>query len=164
MLAGCEPLSASTGASHLLFTPDSSKLVIGLTPRPYIMILDLSSASQDAQDIRLLRTFGHHISLRPGGRETRIIKGQDNLPSPLGSLADSDDESIYSGTRDADQPEWINTEAKVEGETRTRHSNPPFLTCLSVSSDGQWLATADSIGSVNIYNVDAVTVSDDARY
>ncbi|ORX63923.1 WD40 repeat-like protein [Basidiobolus meristosporus CBS 931.73] len=100
-------LNPYKGAHHILFTPDSSKLVIATTDS-YIKIIDLSEWENGSFEI--LRTFGQHHG--------------DGMMTD--DEAQNDDDRV--GT----------------------------ISSLSVSADGQWLASGDLFNRIFVYNLDAL--------
>ncbi|OSX67759.1 hypothetical protein POSPLADRAFT_1176689 [Postia placenta MAD-698-R-SB12] len=57
LLAQLPPRTESTGASSLLFSPDSSRLFVASAMSSFILVVDLDS---DPRHPRILRRFGHH--------------------------------------------------------------------------------------------------------
>ncbi|KAI0374397.1 WD40 repeat-like protein [Pilatotrama ljubarskyi] len=135
--------STSSGASSLLFTPDSSKLVLATSTSSTVLIIDLGSGSAD-QPPRVLRKFEQH-RLREGFVNNRVIKGRKG--SPPGVDGDVDMATEEDGADAASDAESDVEDAKLVRTTITR---------MAVSPDGQWLASADDRHRTHVYNLDAV--------
>lgn len=136
----------SSGASSLLFTPDSSKLVLATSTTATVLIVDLGSADSPP---RILRKFEQH-RLREGFVNDRVIKGRTG---PSGS-ADGD---VSMATSDhpedaSDSESSSDSSSDIEASKRVRTT----ITRLAVSADGQWLATADDRRRTHVFNLDAV--------
>ncbi|KAL1952190.1 hypothetical protein VTO73DRAFT_1339 [Trametes versicolor] len=136
----------SSGASSLLFTPDSSKLVLATSTTATVLIIDLGSADSPP---RILRKFEQH-RLREGFVNDRVIKGRTG---PSGST----DGDISMATED--QPEDASdseSDSDADSDTEASKRVRTTITRLAVSADGQWLATADDRRRTHVFNLDAV--------
>ncbi|KAI0336048.1 WD40 repeat-like protein [Cubamyces sp. BRFM 1775] len=141
------PGSSTSGASSLLFTPDSSKLVLATSVSSAILIIDLGSADRAP---RVLRKFEQH-RLREGFVNNRVIKGRKGS-SPTAAdgdveMADSNEDSAQPGAESDSE-----SDSDVEDSKRVRTT----ITRMAVSPDGQWLATADDRRRTHVFNLDAV--------
>ena len=136
ILAVCLPKSASssTGSLAFRFTPDSSKLVISTAVTACILVVDLSD-----EKIRVLRRFDHHRLPYPVLQE-RVVRGRK---SDSGGDVDMSDPSVDS---------------KEEGDNPS--STPVIVNVLriSISPDGQWLASSDDRSRTHIFNLDSIQV------
>ncbi|ORX40916.1 quinon protein alcohol dehydrogenase-like superfamily [Kockovaella imperatae] len=94
--------TTGTGSSALLFTPDSQRLVLGLSSQ--VVVVDIDAA-------RVLKCFKRDDPISGG----RVIRSGD---------ADT--------------------------------SNDPAITTLATSDDGQYLAVADLLSRVSIFNLDTL--------
>ncbi|KAG8955807.1 U3 small nucleolar RNA-associated protein [Tulasnella sp. 408] len=108
----------SAAASGLLFTPDSTRLVVACSPSSAVVMFDLPRSLSG--DVRHLRTFVEH-SLAGPGRVVKKLAGDSSLLKEDGSRPHS-----------------------------------ALLTTMTVSPDGQWLATADERGHCNVFNLDSL--------
>ncbi|KAI0651628.1 WD40 repeat-like protein [Trametes meyenii] len=133
----------SSGASSLLFTPDSSKLVLATSTSSTILVIDVGKTDRAP---RVLRKFEQH-RLREGFVNNRVIKGRNN------SSANDDVEMATADQEPASDPE-----SDSESDSDVEHSKlvRTTITRMAVSPDGQWLATADDRRRTHIFNLDAV--------
>ena len=99
----------------------------------HVLVIDLSGEKP-----RVLRSFEHH-RLRDSMIRDRVIKEPP------------------SGVRDG---------VMGEGTVEARHNNEEFrkpttvnVFQIAISSDGQWLATADDSSRTHIFNLDSMQVS-----
>jgi len=144
----------ATGSSQILFSPDSSKLFLGMFTSPYVVAIDLSQATDGSETIRILRIFDQHVSGRSSS-SNRVLKGRHR---PIEAEATSDnnvsDEEEETISPDLD----ISTSPTVQVH-HGKNTAVTSLTCMAASADGQWLATADLGGRVNVFNAEAINVS-----
>ncbi|KAF8499460.1 WD40-repeat-containing domain protein [Gautieria morchelliformis] len=143
-LAGEAGFTAA-GATSLLFTSDSSKLIVGACMgSSLVMVVDLKGESNNSP--RVLRSFEQHRmrDVVVGGNTNRAMK---NLPGSFdanGEVHHSEDES-----------------SEGIGEMTHLHSfSAPSvastITCMATSMDGQWLASADTRHRIHVFNLDSV--------
>lgn len=133
--------STSTGASSLIFTPDSSKLILAASESAAVLIIDLGSTDRAP---RVLRKFEQH-RLRDGFVKGRVVAGRKTSAS---AKADGDVEMASDNDDDNAGAEQSNVEdSKLVQTTVTR---------MAVSPDGQWLATSDARRHTHVFNLDAV--------
>ncbi|TXT12946.1 hypothetical protein VHUM_01347 [Vanrija humicola] len=118
------------GASSLLFTPDSGRLVVAFAASAHVAVLELPD--QDNGLITVARSFApQHTTI--GGRS---VRGKASRRRNV----ESDDE-----------------EEEDESASRPANSEPaPWVTAMAVSDDGQWLATSDLGGKVTVFNLDTL--------
>ncbi|KZT74838.1 WD40 repeat-like protein [Daedalea quercina L-15889] len=143
----------SAGASSLIFSPDSSKLVITTAMSSYIVIFDLGRGSAPRSPV-VLRRFDQHraADTTVGGR---VIKGNGRMrqhsevqedtavpPADAGDLQDGDASEDESSS--------------AEDDTSPNNA-VPTVTRMAASPDGQWLVTTDTHGRTFIFNLDSVT-------
>ncbi|KAI0359174.1 WD40 repeat-like protein [Trametes cingulata] len=140
--------SSSSGASSLLFTPDSSKLVLATSQSSTVLIIDLGSADQPP---RVLRKFEQH-RLREGFLNNRVIKGRkgpaDGAEGDVEMTTEDDAAAADAPASDAES----DADSDVEDSKLVRTT----ITRMAVSPDGQWLATADDRHRTHVFNLDAV--------
>ena len=134
----------TAGATSLLFTSDSSKLVIGACMgSPLVMIVDLKGEGNDSP--RILRTFEQH-------RIQNIVVGTSGPPRNF--QANTNGEAPHHSGDDSSEETGM--------VSRFRSSNAPTvastITCMAASMDGQWLASADTRNRVHVFNLDSVQV------
>lgn len=137
---------SACGASALSFSPDSSKLIIATTTA-FILVLDLAS---DTTSARVIRRFDQHRS-RGSIVEGRVLTGRRND-------ADDDHEADASEPeQDAEEPS--SETIVVDDDPQPTHAakpTPATITRMTISPDGQWLATTDDHRRTHVFNLDAV--------
>ncbi|KAL5518589.1 UTP4 [Sanghuangporus vaninii] len=143
------------GASALGFTPDGGRLVIALSQRAHVLVVDLTGRSVDGRpEPRVLRRFEHHArreALFAGGRVVKDIPERANGVAHVNGTADSDTSDDTSDVSDAEMDKNGNSEEDDEDEEE--HA---FITRMAFSPDGQWFATTDDHYRTHIFNLDAV--------
>jgi len=130
------------GASSLLFTPDSGRLVMALAASANVVIVELPADDDD--EISVVRCFApqHHLV---GGRSIAPAKGKRRRRGKKAAAApDSDVEMDSSASAD-----------EADGQA-TPGGPTPWVTTLAASDDGQYLATSDLGGKVTIFNLDTL--------
>ncbi|KAI0639180.1 WD40 repeat-like protein [Trametes polyzona] len=142
--------STSTGASSLVFTPDSSKLVLATSTTAIVLIIDLGTVDRPP---RVLRKFEQH-RLREGYLNDRVIKGRKGASAGADGDVDmaEDDQADPSGSASDSDSDTDTDSDSVEASKRVRTT----ITRTAVSPDGQWLATADDRRRTHVFNLDAV--------
>jgi U3 small nucleolar RNA-associated protein 4 len=125
--------SSSTGGLSFQFTPDSSKLVMSTVVTACILVIDLSSEKP-----HVLRRFDHHRRPHPVVRE-RVVKG----------LKGNDDGDVDMTNLAADS---------TEGEYQPPTSALVNILRMSISPDGQWLASSDERSRTHVFNLDSIQV------
>ncbi|KDQ54726.1 hypothetical protein JAAARDRAFT_181268 [Jaapia argillacea MUCL 33604] len=125
----------STGASAFAFTPDSSKLVLATTMSSYILVVDLGVSSTDGSitSPRVLRRFDHH-RMRNVLVGERVVKGRADEDS------EGSDIEMHSPTDVGDDAKPI----------------PATVSRISISTDGQWVATTDDHCRTHVFNLDSI--------
>jgi len=131
---------SACGASALSFSPDSSKLIIATTTA-FIVVLDLAS---DTISARVIRRFDHHRS-RSSVVEGRVLTGRRN---------DGDDDHEVDASEPEEDAEEPSSETIVVGDDP--QPTPATITRMTISPDGQWLATTDDHRRTHVFNLDAV--------
>lgn len=122
------------GATVLSFTPDSQKLVICTSESSFIAIFHLP---QDvASPPQLLRTFDHH----------RLRNVSPN------SVASNAGGATGTGDSDVDMDNLSDEDILITDQL----SAIPAVTKTAISHDCQWLAIADEMKRVYIYNLDSL--------
>ncbi|RDB28866.1 U3 small nucleolar RNA-associated protein 4 [Hypsizygus marmoreus] len=125
-------VSGHTGGLAFQFTPDSTKLVMSTAMSSFILVIDLSGEKP-----RVLRRFDHH-RLRDSIVRNRVVKGRK-----------TDDDAEMAGVT----AEVEESEDEIEGG-----STPVLVSVhrISISPDGQWLATSDDRARTHIFNLDSI--------
>jgi U3 small nucleolar RNA-associated protein 4 len=117
-------------ASHLHFTNDSSKLILGTIPGSHVAILQLPESKHG--EVSVLRVFSQH---RSRNAYSRALAGRN------GTTAEEDGEGDdTSSDSDEDESDEI----------------VPSLACMTTSNDGQWLITGDMTGRLHVFNLDSL--------
>ncbi|KAG5719325.1 U3 small nucleolar RNA-associated protein 4 [Termitomyces sp. T112] len=121
----------STGGQAFRFTPDSSKLVMSTMASSYVLVIDLAGEKP-----RVLRRFDQHRSKNSIVHD-RVIKGcKSDGDVDMVDATNNDDCSVY--------PQKSSTPAVVS------------ILRMSISPDGQWLATSDDHARTHIFNLDSI--------
>ena len=136
--------SRGCGASALVFSPDSSKLIVATTTA-FVLVLDLVSGSTSA---RVLRRFDQHRNSN-STIEGRFLTGRRSSADHEGDALEPESDS--DGPDDAE--EGMNIDAQPP---RPAAPTPATITRMAISPDGQWLATTDDHRRTHIFNLDAV--------
>jgi U3 small nucleolar RNA-associated protein 4 len=126
--------SSSTGGLSFRFTPDSSKLVMSTVAAACILVIDLSSEKP-----HVLRRFDHHRRPHPVIQE-RVVKGR---------------RGDVDGDVDMTDPAVDSTE---EGPYQPPTSAIVNVLRMSISPDGQWLASSDDRSRTHVFNLDSIQV------
>jgi len=143
----------------LCFSPDSSKLVLSTTQTSYILIFDLGSDKP-----RLLRRFEHH-RLKEIVVGNRVVKSLRQQKQPNGILmngqhASEGGEDVDMGdVEDEIHSQWS---SKSDGDGDDNKNSIadviPSVLRITISPDGQWLATSDDQRHTHVFNLDSISV------
>ncbi|KZV77615.1 WD40 repeat-like protein [Peniophora sp. CONT] len=123
-----DPATSASGATCITFSPDSSKLVIG-DDSSRVLVVELGPESGSP---RLLRRFNHH-RMEDVLIGDRVVKGRKQ----------GDDV-------DVDMDDGESLKGATGGDVLTT------ITRMTISSDGQWLATTDDRRRTHVFNLDAL--------
>lgn len=118
-------------ASHLHFTKDSSKLILGTLPGSHVAVLELPASKHE--EVSVLRVFSQH---RSKNSYSRALAGRN---APNGAAQD-DEESDGDESEDEEEADEV----------------VPSLACMTTSNDGQWLITGDMTGRLHVFNLDSL--------
>lgn len=132
------------GASSLLFTPDSRRLVIALAASAHTVVLELS---MDGSGVDVVRSFAPQHTL-VGGRSIKTSGKASRRGGRKQADANGDDVEMANGD-DSD-------ESDDEDSSSKKNAPAPWITGLSASDDSQWLVTSDLDGKVTIFNLDTL--------
>ena len=154
-LSNALPTSLGTGSSNLLFTRDSRRLILATSFGSSIAVVELPGGKDE--DFEVVKVFGEH-GARDGGRELRgkVANGKVNGDGDIkmnginGNGKHHDSESEDEDDSDG--------ESEV-GASSSNNSKPASVTCLAVSGDGRWLASADLERKVCVFDLEALKVS-----
>ncbi|KAL1412484.1 U3 small nucleolar RNA-associated protein [Vanrija albida] len=138
------------GASSLLFTPDSGRLVVAFAASAHVAVLQLPD--EDSGVISVARSFAPQHTI-VGGRSVRGKASRRRKRRAAKAAADADgDVSMTNGHAESDDEEEDD-----EPVARSGGNEPaPWVTAMSASDDGQWLATSDLGGKVTVFNLDTL--------
>lgn len=134
------------GASSLLFTPDSGRLVLALAATANVVVAELPN--EDRGGVAVVRCFAPQHSL-VGGRSVVPAKGGRRRRRRGGKAAEVD-EDVSMG-EDSD-----NSDSDSDSDDETPSGPAPWVTGMAASEDGQWLSTSDLGGKVTIFNLDTL--------
>ncbi|WVR08787.1 hypothetical protein IAU60_005845 [Kwoniella sp. DSM 27419] len=129
------------GASSLLFTQDSQRLVLGLVATGQIVVLQLPQIEDVQAGVEVVKCFPRSEKLVDG----RVVKGLSN--GVTNGDIDMDDQEKSDSESEDDEPQLGKQEDKV-----------PWVSCMAASDDGQWLGVSDLAGRVSVFNLDALQV------
>jgi len=131
----------------------------------YILVIDLTGEKP-----RVLRRFDHH-RIQDSIVHDRVVKGRPSTSNKDESkkvnghvngdveMADPEEESPPP-EKPADKSEENEEEEEEESEDEDVSSTAAIVSvdCITVSTDGQWLATSDSRSRTHIFNLDLISV------
>jgi U3 small nucleolar RNA-associated protein 4 len=130
----------------------------------YILIIDLTGEKP-----RVLRRFDHH-RMQDSIVHDRVVKGRPTTSNKDASkkvnghvvngdveMADPEEESPPP-EKPADETEENEVEEESEDEDVSSTAAIVSVDCITVSTDGQWLATSDSRSRTHIFNLDLISV------
>lgn len=128
----------STGSSVLQFTPDSTKLIMGLVSSSLMLVVDLTHTSGLPQVLHVFRYHHYPIkfSTAPASPQPKQING-------------------FQHTGMTPPP----TDVEMTNGVTIKYDRPILasrIRCLAISADGQWLASTDDLGRTHISNLDTL--------
>ncbi|WVF67825.1 hypothetical protein IAT40_002586 [Kwoniella sp. CBS 6097] len=141
--------SKGCGASSLLFTSDSQRLVISLVASGQIVVLNLPAEEQIRDGVEVVKCFARDDKLIDG----RVVKGKAN---GNGATPNGHGHSDVDMENDKDSEEESDGESVEEEGLGEKEENQPWVSCLAASEDGQWLGVADLAGRVSVFNLDTL--------
>lgn len=155
-LSDALPTSLGTGSSNLLFTRDSRRLILATSFGSSIAVVELPTGRDEAFEV--VKVFGEHGE-RDGGRELRgkLANGKVN--------GDSDGDVQMNGVNgngkhhESDSEEDDSDNESAADASGSNTNKPATVTCLSVSGDGKWLASADLARKVCVFDLEELKVS-----
>lgn len=154
-LAEALPTSLGTGSSSLVFTSDSARLILSTSFGSYIAVVELPNGKDDEFDV--VKVFGQHGE-RDGVRELRgkVASRQANGNGDVSMNGVNGVNGVHHGSDSASESD----ESEEEQPTIVSPSTKPALVAaLTVSTDGQWLASADLERKVCVFDLTALRVS-----
>ncbi|KAG5220782.1 U3 small nucleolar RNA-associated protein [Salix suchowensis] len=126
--------NATTGALAFAFTPDSSKLAMSVALSGYILIIDLHSHDEKST---VLRRFNQHRKSN-GHIGNRVVRGRRAVDADPSSSSEAEEDE------------------KDEEELEDQKPILARITRMTISADGQWLATSDDLSRTHIFNMDSI--------
>ncbi len=137
------------GACSLSFTPDSSRLVIGLATSSNMLIVEIGDGIKVLQAIALEAQDGADKAKRNGRQPNAQTNGHANGLDAESSDSELDSDGDGDGSDDED--------VRVLGGSVTQQDSIAAMT--RISDDGQWLVACSERHVVTIYNLDTLRVS-----
>ncbi|KAF8640615.1 hypothetical protein AX17_000276 [Amanita inopinata Kibby_2008] len=138
------PATPSTGGLAFQFTPDSSKLVLTTITSSFVVVLDLTGDKP-----RVLRHFDHHRK-RDSIVRNRVVKGRQKDGSDVDvEMAEQGGSPMESGIATDDDAEMSDVD-QSDADTAVN------ILRITISPDGQWLATSDDKMRTHIFNLDSI--------
>ena len=135
-----ETKSNSTGATYLLFSADSNKLLLGMATSAHVVVVDLQSSPLSAT---ILRSFSHHRTrdfVTRDGQSNRVIKAM-----PGEKTKDSEGEEALTsicGLAVSADGQWL---ASTDLLGRTYIFNMDSMQVSSYPTSYRFLYTNDSL-------------------
>jgi hypothetical protein len=151
-LSSSLPTSLGTGSSALLFSPDSNVLVLATSLGSSIAIVNLPESKEEV--FKVVKVFGTLERKNGKGRSGREIRGRSGKAS-------SSDDVVMNGVDDENEDEEDDDDEEMGTSSLERSSSDihtSTVTCLSISSDGHWLASADLERRVSVYDLKSYRV------
>jgi hypothetical protein len=153
-----EPLLSSgtdegLGATNLVFSADSSRFAIA-TFSGHIVIVNVSAGGNGA-DCEVARVFPPRSSskTRRGGR---AVIGE--RPKPNGHAHTNGDVEMAAAEEESSSEESEEDEDESKASEGEGWSGAGRMVDMAISSDGQWLAAANSEAGLHVYNLDSLQV------
>jgi len=162
--------SRGTGASSLIFTPDSNVLVVGFAMHSHMVVIEVGD--EDAEEgVSVLKSFA--VPVKEGSRAVRglpvrtvngtnghdddimSVDGVNGVVDDSESSAAGADRRSDAGHSDSDSDSDDSDDEEDIGSVAHR----PRFVMMSVSRDGQWLAGQDSSGRIGVWSLDVLKVS-----
>lgn len=133
-----------TGASSLLFTPDSSKLILATIARGDVLVVDLAPI-EEGSDPTILRVFEQAVAER--GSSDRVVTGSKRVNGAATTTVEDDSMDVDG------EPSSYASSSFSSAHGANRKST---VTVMAVSADGQYLAVADTLSRTRLYNLDTL--------
>jgi U3 small nucleolar RNA-associated protein 4 len=92
VLIAALPPGCSSGASSLLFSPDSRRLIVATAQNGFLVVVDIAENSEP----RVLRVFNHHRLVNPR------IRSELSPVSGIASMEIDEERQVQSGDGDVD--------------------------------------------------------------
>lgn len=164
--------SRGTGASSLIFTPDSNVLVVGFAMHSHMVVIEVGD--EDAEEgVSVLKSFA--VPVKEGSRAVRGLPvrtvnginghgGDDMSVDGVNGVVD-DGESSAAGAEhrsdagDSGSDSDSDSDESDDEEDIGSEGHRPRFVMMSVSRDGQWLAGQDSSGRIGVWSLDVLKVS-----
>jgi hypothetical protein len=142
------------GAVSLVFSPDSSRLAIA-TFDGHVVVVNVSAECEVAR----VFTLQGQQARRPGGRAvTGTERPKANGHHHVNGGGDVDMGSEETEDDDDDDDTEENEGLGSDGPSREKTTSVVVVVAMAISSDGQWLAVADSGAGLHVYNLDSLQV------
>ncbi|MBW0476531.1 hypothetical protein O181_016246 [Austropuccinia psidii MF-1] len=136
------PKNRGQGAYHIQFSPDSTRLVLATAFTGHLVVIALDSDL--THNIRVLKVFNQHSTRL----ETHTNDHRPVITPPSMGLANrlesSDRNECHS---------LAMTSCSLGQSDELKEVN---IMSMVISSDGQWLASSDSTGTLHIFNMDSL--------
>ncbi|KAI0786033.1 WD40 repeat-like protein [Abortiporus biennis] len=147
--------STPTGASTVVFTPDNTKLIIATSISSYILVLDLSSSSDN--EPKVIRRFEQHRTRNVVVGE-RVVKKLPGAHTATTTNEEDDDVQMDGGEGEDNVDESDNDFTSSSALPSSNSSKPltATITRLAVSPDGQWLLSTDTSSHTHVFNLDSL--------
>ena len=139
--------TTGTGSSSILFTPDSQRIILGLSHSLHLVVVELPKNSDDQP--RVMKCFTRN-DMMAGGRVVRVKRRARNAEHRA-----ADDVDMENGQNGQNGHE---SDDDVPAKDIASAHPGSWIACMAASEDGQWLGVSDLLGRVAIYNLDTLRV------
>ncbi|KAM0786467.1 hypothetical protein ACM66B_001929 [Microbotryomycetes sp. NB124-2] len=141
------PKSLGTGASVLTFTADSRRLVAAMSLSSAVAVVSLPQSKET--DVSIVKVFDQHAT-SDGSREVagKLAHGGVN------GTAKTNGVNGKARTSDATSNSESDSESDAEAASAPlRDEHAATIVCAATSTDGRWLATADGLRKVCVFDL-----------
>jgi U3 small nucleolar RNA-associated protein 4 len=151
------------GASSLMFTRDSRRLILGLVASAQLVVIDLID-----EGVEVAKCFKREERIVGG----RVVKGSQRLAQEAHSLSTPNGkaEHIANGVSYDEDAVLVDKEDGQVDQTEDgadssdedsdgiaeQKASGAWISCLTASEDGQWLALSDLSGRTEVYSLDTL--------
>jgi U3 small nucleolar RNA-associated protein 4 len=151
----------------LLFTPDGSRLVLGLAASAQVVVLDLPRIGEgEGEGLRVSKCFLRD-ERTVGGRVIKSIAGKAGTEKEVVSTTNGSGKTTrqdqqlngYAETSEDDEDNEDEDEQRAIGRLSPGKGPVAWISSMAASDDGQWLAVSDLEGKVSVFNLDTLQVS-----
>jgi hypothetical protein len=154
-----------TGASSLLFMPDSNGLIIGFAMHSHMVVVEVG-ASDAEEGVSVLKSFA--VPVKEGqravqGLPSRSRLGQNGNVNGNGHADEADEDDSASSAAGGEHRSEAGDSASDDSDSEDEDdgdadAHRPRFVMMSISPDLQWLAGQDSSGRIGVWSLDVFKV------